>query len=76
MKAHAKRLPRFGTDQALDKPDPPSPGALSYFRHTHQTITGNESPRLEIARFRRTLAGLALPSAADGRLVLAVDVSP
>lgn len=32
--------------------------------------------RIEVARFRRTLAGLPLPRAADGRMVLAVDVSP
>ena len=31
--------------------------------------------RIEIARLRRCLAGLPLPRAADGRLVLAVDVS-
>lgn len=31
---------------------------------------------LEPARLRRALAGLPLPRAADGRLVLAVDVSP
>jgi hypothetical protein len=31
--------------------------------------------RIEIARLRRSLAGLPLPRAADGRLVLAVDVS-
>ncbi|OBB30225.1 MULTISPECIES: transposase [Nocardia] len=31
--------------------------------------------RVEIARLRTTLAGLPLPRAADGRLVLAVDVS-
>src|SRR5690348_7796017 len=31
--------------------------------------------RVEIARLRRCLAGLPLPRAADGRLVLAVDVS-
>ncbi|WP_018506085.1 NF041680 family putative transposase [Parafrankia discariae] len=37
---------------------------------------GLNSGRLEISRLRRTLAGLALPTAADGRLVLAVDVSP
>jgi DDE superfamily endonuclease len=33
------------------------------------------SGRLEIARLRRSLAGLPLPRAADGRLMLAVDVS-
>lgn len=37
---------------------------------------GLNSGRLEIARLRRALTDLALPSAADGRLVLAVDVSP
>ena len=33
------------------------------------------SGRVEIARLRRCLAGLPLPRAADGRLMLAVDVS-
>lgn len=32
--------------------------------------------RIDVARLRRTLAGLPLPRAADGRIVLAVDVSP
>ena len=32
--------------------------------------------RIDIARLRRTLSGLPLPRAADGRLVLAADVSP
>ncbi|WP_374216168.1 NF041680 family putative transposase [Frankia sp. R82] len=32
--------------------------------------------RLDIGRLRRALSGLPLPRAADGRLVLAVDVSP
>lgn len=32
--------------------------------------------RVEIGRLRRTLAGLPLPRTAEGRLVLAVDVSP
>ncbi|MFK4188926.1 NF041680 family putative transposase [Streptomyces sparsogenes] len=32
--------------------------------------------RLDVDRLRRTIAGLPLPKAADGRLVLAVDVSP
>src|SRR5229473_65933 len=31
--------------------------------------------RIEVARLRRSLAGLPLPRAADGRLMLAVDVS-
>ena len=34
-----------------------------------------DSGRIEIARLRRSLAGLPLPRAADGRLMLAVDVS-
>jgi len=32
--------------------------------------------RVEVARFRRTLAGLPLPRAADGRIMLGVDISP
>jgi hypothetical protein len=32
--------------------------------------------RIEVNRLRVTLAGLPMPRAADGRLVLAVDVSP
>lgn len=32
--------------------------------------------RLDLARLRRVLAGVPLPRASDGRLVLAVDVSP
>src|SRR5712691_390364 len=32
--------------------------------------------RIEFARLRRTLAGLPLPRAADGRIMLGVDVSP
>lgn len=32
--------------------------------------------RIDVARLRRALAGQELPRAADGRLVLAVDVSP
>jgi hypothetical protein len=37
---------------------------------------GLNSGRLEIARLRRARAGVVLPATADGRLVLAVDVSP
>ena len=33
------------------------------------------SGRIDVARLRRSLAGLPLPPAADGRLMLAVDVS-
>jgi DDE superfamily endonuclease len=36
---------------------------------------GLNGGRIEVARLRRTLAGLPLPRAADGRIVLAVDVS-
>ncbi len=36
---------------------------------------GVNSGRIEIARLRRCLAGLPLPRASDGRLMLAVDVS-
>ncbi|MFJ2705778.1 transposase [Streptomyces sp. NPDC087428] len=32
--------------------------------------------RIDVARLRRALAGMPLPRAANGRLVLAVDVSP
>ncbi|MEU0157257.1 transposase, partial [Micromonospora fulviviridis] len=32
--------------------------------------------RVDVARLRRSLAGLPVPRAADGRIVLAVDVSP
>src|SRR4051794_18203318 len=32
--------------------------------------------RIQVDRFREVLAGLPLPRAADGRIVLAVDVSP
>lgn len=37
---------------------------------------GLNSGQLDVARFRRALASLPLPRAADGRIVLAVDVSP
>ncbi|MGW1803042.1 transposase, partial [Streptomyces sp. NPDC001984] len=37
---------------------------------------GLNKGHVDIGRLRRTLAGLPLPKAADGRLVLAVDVSP
>jgi hypothetical protein len=37
---------------------------------------GLNSGRIAIDRLRRSLAGLPLPKAADGRIVLAVDVSP
>lgn len=37
---------------------------------------GLNSGRIEVARFRKALSVLPLPRAADGRIVLAVDVSP
>lgn len=37
---------------------------------------GLNSGRIEVARFRKVLSALPLPRAADGRIVLAVDVSP
>lgn len=37
---------------------------------------GPNRGRLDAARFRRVLAGVPLPRAADGRLVLAVDIFP
>src|SRR4051812_37291871 len=37
---------------------------------------GLNSGHIDVERLRRTLAGLPLPRAADGRIVLAVDVSP
>jgi len=38
-------------------------------------MTGVNHGRIDIARLRRSVAGLPLPRAADGRLMLAVDVS-
>lgn len=38
--------------------------------------SGLNDGRINVSRLRRALAGLPLPRAADGRLVLAVDVSP
>jgi hypothetical protein len=37
---------------------------------------GLSSGRVDVTRLRRAVAGLAMPRAADGRIVLAVDVSP
>nr|WTB28729.1 transposase [Streptomyces sp. NBC_00830] len=45
-------------------------------RRGHGALYGGlNSGRLDVARLRRTVAGLPLPRAADGRIVLAVDVS-
>src|SRR6266498_549246 len=46
-------------------------------RRGHGALYGGlNQGRIEVARLRRVLASVALPRAADGRLVLAVDVSP
>lgn len=46
-------------------------------RRGHGALYGGlNRGRVDVARLRRTLAGLPLPRAADGRLVLAADVSP
>ncbi|WP_326680931.1 NF041680 family putative transposase [Streptomyces sp. NBC_01237] len=46
-------------------------------RRGHGSLyAGLNQGRIDLDRLRRTLAGLPLPKAADGRLVLAVDVSP
>ena len=46
-------------------------------RRGHGALYGGlNKGRVDIVRLRRTIAGLPLPKAADGRLVLAVDVSP
>jgi hypothetical protein len=37
---------------------------------------GLNNGRVDVARLRRAVAGLPMPRAADGRIVLAVDVSP
>lgn len=38
--------------------------------------SGLNQGRIDVARLRRALAGMPLPRAADGRIVLATDVSP
>ncbi|WP_426567319.1 NF041680 family putative transposase [Streptomyces canus] len=46
-------------------------------RRGHGALYGGlNQGRIDVARLRRALAGVLLPRAADGRLVLAVDVSP
>ncbi|MEU0002539.1 NF041680 family putative transposase [Streptomyces microflavus] len=46
-------------------------------RRGHGSLyAGLNRGRVDVARLRRVLAGVPLPRAADGRLVLAVDVSP
>ncbi|MEV8418627.1 NF041680 family putative transposase [Streptomyces niveus] len=46
-------------------------------RRGHGALYGGlNQGRVDVARLRRALAGVPLPRAADGRLVLAVDVSP
>ncbi|MCX4804430.1 transposase [Streptomyces sp. NBC_01214] len=52
---------------------PPAPE----HRRGHLALySGTNRGRIELARPRGALAGLPLPRASDGRLVLAVDVSP
>jgi hypothetical protein len=46
-------------------------------RRGHGALYGAlDQGRIEVARLRRVLASVPLPRTADGRLVLAVDVSP
>jgi hypothetical protein len=46
-------------------------------RRGHGALYGGlNQGQIDVARLRRALAGVPLPRAADGRLVLAVDVSP
>ncbi|MCQ1580602.1 transposase [Streptomyces parvus] len=46
-------------------------------RRGHGALYGGlNQGRIYVARLRRALAGVPLPRAADGRLMLAVDVSP
>lgn len=46
-------------------------------RRGHGSLyAGLNRGRVDVARLQRVLAGVPLPRAADGRLVLAVDVSP
>lgn len=46
-------------------------------RRGHGTLyAGLNRGQVDVARLRRVLAGVPLPRATDGRLVLAVDVSP
>ncbi|MEQ6028316.1 NF041680 family putative transposase [Streptomyces salinarius] len=46
-------------------------------RRGHGALYGGiNQGRIDVARLRRALAGVPLPRAADGRLVLPVDVSP
>ncbi|TLS41388.1 transposase [Streptomyces montanus] len=53
------------------------PALAPEHRRGHGALYGSlNKGRLNVDRLRRTLAGLPLPRAADGRLVLAVDVSP
>ena len=53
-------------------------GALApEHRRGHGALYGGlNQGRIEVARLRRALTAAVLPRAADGRLVLAVDISP
>lgn len=47
------------------------------YRRGHGALySGINHGRIDVARLRRALTGVPLPRAGDGRLVLAVDVSP
>jgi hypothetical protein len=53
-----------------------SPGPRPVKRGTWCTTSGINHGRIDVARLRRALTSVPLPRASDGRLVLAVDVSP
>ncbi|TLQ47547.1 transposase [Streptomyces marianii] len=50
--------------------------AAEYRRGHGALYAGLNQGRLDVDRLRRALVAVPLPKAADGRLVLAVDVSP
>ncbi|MCX4966887.1 transposase [Streptomyces sp. NBC_00654] len=53
------------------------PALVPERRRSHGSLYGGlDQGRIGIGRLRRTLAGVPRPKAADGRLVLAADVSP
>lgn len=67
-----KRAPEIGRVTAR-----PRPYSMSVSASLSAVVADNPSlDRVEPERLRRTLASLPLPTAADGRIVLAVEVSP
>jgi hypothetical protein len=50
--------------------------AAAHRRGHGSLYDGLNHGRMDVQRLRRTLVGLALPRSAEGRLILAVDVSP